>query len=97
MHFQNFATFSSLELIVVSVNVWRYCTEIFDYLSLSALIEVTTVKYDIDNKDIYIRERGERSAREERTLIGTYFVCPRRTLPLYQHSRPSQLFRIGFR
>jgi serine/threonine-protein phosphatase 4 catalytic subunit len=22
-----------------SVNVWRYCTEIFDYLSLSALIE----------------------------------------------------------
>ncbi len=21
------------------VNVWRYCTEIFDYLSLSALIE----------------------------------------------------------
>lgn len=22
-----------------SVNVWRYCTEVFDYLSLSALIE----------------------------------------------------------
>ena len=22
-----------------SVNVWRYCTEIFDYLSLSAIIE----------------------------------------------------------
>jgi serine/threonine-protein phosphatase 4 catalytic subunit len=22
-----------------SVNVWRYCTEIFDYLSLSALID----------------------------------------------------------
>ena len=22
----------------VSVNVWRYCTEIFDYLSLSAII-----------------------------------------------------------
>ncbi len=24
---------------VYSVNVWRYCTEIFDYLSLSALID----------------------------------------------------------
>ena len=22
-----------------SVNVWRYCTEVFDYLSLSAIIE----------------------------------------------------------
>ena len=22
-----------------SVNVWRYCTEIFDYLSLSAIID----------------------------------------------------------
>jgi serine/threonine-protein phosphatase 4 catalytic subunit len=22
-----------------SVNVWKYCTEIFDYLSLSALVE----------------------------------------------------------
>jgi diadenosine tetraphosphatase ApaH/serine/threonine PP2A family protein phosphatase len=25
--------------IVGSVNVWRYCTEIFDYLSLSALVD----------------------------------------------------------
>jgi diadenosine tetraphosphatase ApaH/serine/threonine PP2A family protein phosphatase len=25
-----------------SVNVWRYCTDVFDYLSLSALIDGTT-------------------------------------------------------
>ncbi len=34
-----FSNFEALFLICDLVSVWRYCTEIFDYLSLSALVD----------------------------------------------------------
>nr|GEX11889.1 serine/threonine-protein phosphatase PP-X isozyme 2 [Tanacetum cinerariifolium] len=28
-----------------SVNIWRYCTDIFDYLSLSTLVEIQLLSF----------------------------------------------------
>jgi serine/threonine-protein phosphatase 4 catalytic subunit len=84
-----------------SVNVWRYCTEVFDYLSLSAIIEdrvfcvhgglspqVNTLDQIrvIDRKQVRARDEGlERARRQTR---GVPDGCARAALPLTQHPRP---------
>ena len=62
-----------------SVNVWRYCTEIFDYLSLSAII---------DNQASYISTSLTLSIS---LSLSPDILCARRALSIHHYTRPGIL------
>ena len=72
-----------------SVNVWRYCTEVFDYLSLSAII---------DGK---VRSVATQSPPADYSVVFDLSMClcsigctdilsPWGAVPVHHHNRPDQ-------
>lgn len=82
-----------------SITVWRYCTEIFDYLSLSAIIDGQVSRSWASNKSQLFQKAGVWGKLSSGTSIALLpflyldILCTRWLISFYKHIRSDKIYR----
>jgi hypothetical protein len=76
-----------------SVNVWRYCTEIFDYLSLSAIIDNQVSYRPHWTLSLFIPYSLSISVS---LCVTADILCSRRSLTFHHNTRPGRFTYVWY-